>query len=235
MKMDDDSKVIFKKLEVQGLLVAFVLGGGLLLAALYLDKHYRFTPIYLVSGMKEWLIGHREVAHLIGMSGGVLFSWYFLSSFAHRSLIIFNAAATLVIAALVIFEFPYQGWSFDLFGMTAFEIGVNGTPLIFGVWALLSLIAYQTPNLLRPWPSLAAICAAFLVNVAYWEVCHQPFESVYGEAPRGWIEYGQVCFDIVGVMAGAGAVAVIASALKKMKAGLGKDKASTVIANSSGI
>ncbi|MFW0757730.1 hypothetical protein ACN1C3_23875 [Pseudomonas sp. H11T01] len=184
-------------------LLALVMGVALLILAITLNRALTFTPFHLIGLSREWWVGPREIAHMIGLTGFTVAAWYFISSFASRRLIATNIAITVAVVVGLASSWPEDGWLYDVFGVTTFELAVSLSPIYLGAWALFGLIAWKTPSLLRPKPALMSSCLVLVMTTALWELYIQPFDNVYGGPPRGWIEMAQVLCDLVGILFGA--------------------------------
>ena len=181
---------------------ALVLGAVLLLLSIRLNSSLDFTPVYLVGQRREWEIGPREIAHLVGLAGFTVMVWYLISSFASKRLIALNLALTVCVGAGLALTWPEYDLLYDLLGLNTLEIA-RMSPIYVAAWMLLLLVAWKTPNLLFPVPALLSACGVLVATTAFWELYVQPFDNVYGKPPRGGIEMGQVVFDLVGVLIGA--------------------------------
>jgi hypothetical protein len=184
-------------------LLALVLGMALLLLSIKLNKALDFTPFYLIGNRREWEIGSREIAHLVGLAGFTVMVWYFIRSFAYKRLVAINLAMMVSVAVAAALAWPEHDLLFDLLGVNALEVAFKLMPILLSGWIWCAFIAWKTPNLVKPLPALVSSSLVLVATIALWEFYVQPFDNVYGGPPRGWIEKGQVVFDFVGVLVGA--------------------------------
>ncbi|MBU4633478.1 hypothetical protein [Pseudomonas chlororaphis] len=179
------------------------MGVTLIMLAIKLNRFLTFDPIYLVGQRREWLVGPREIAHLIGIAGCTVGGWYFISSFASKLLICWNLALTVAFVVGVASMGPESQWLYDAFGITPLELYVNLSTIYLGAWIWLALTAWAVPNMLRFRPALIISCIFMVVTIGLWELYTQPFVHVYDGPARGWIQASQVACDLLGVLVGA--------------------------------
>lgn len=184
-------------------LLALVIGVALVMLAVYLDKHWAFNSFYLIGHMREWMVGAREINHMIGLFGLALALWYFIISFSSRRLVATNLVITLVGAVVIMLTNAENNWLFNVFGISRSGLLCDLSPIYIGMWVLLGLVVWRTPNVLRPVPALVGSCGALVLTTVVWECYVQPFNNVYQKDPRGWIEWSQVFFDLGGIGAAA--------------------------------
>lgn len=184
-------------------LLAMLLGMALLLLSIKLNWALDFTPFYLIGQRREWEVGPREIAHLIGLSGFTVMVWYFIRSFAYKRLVAINLAMMASIAVAAVLAWPEHDLLFDLLGVNGLEVAFKLVPILMSGWIWCGFMAWKTPNLVKPLPALVSSSLVVVATIAFWEFYVQPFDNVYGGPPRGWIEIAQVIFDVVGVLIGA--------------------------------
>lgn len=184
-------------------LFALVIGVVLVVFAVYLDKNWNFDEFHLVWHSREWLVGAREINHMIGLTGFTISLWYFITSFSSKLLIVINLLITLTIALAIAFIRPEENWFFDFSGVSREELWSTIMPIYIFLCMMLGLAAWKTPNFLRPVPVLVISCGGLIFATLVWECYVQPFNNVYGRDPRGWIEFSQVLFDLLGIGAAA--------------------------------
>ncbi|CAD0264225.1 membrane hypothetical protein [Pseudomonas veronii] len=187
--------------EIQALLV----GVALLLLSLYVDKSLTLAPFYLVGQSQEWLVGRREIAHLIGLAGLTVSAWYFLRSFNFKYLVLTNIAVAAVLIGVLAWKRPDHDWAYDLLGVTPLELAFN-SPIYLGVGVFCGFLAWKTPTLTQPTPALICACLALVVNSVFWELYVQPFHNANDHPARGWVEIAQFLCDVLGITLGAGVV-----------------------------
>lgn len=184
-------------------ILALVLGMALLLLSIKLNRSLEFTPFYLIGQRREWEVGPRELAHLIGLAGFTVMVWYFIRSFAYKRLVAINLAMMVSVAVAAAITWPEHDLLFDLLGLNALAVALKLMPILLSGWIWCTFMAWKTPNLVKPLPALVSSCLVIVATTALWEFYVQPFDNVYGGPPRGWIEMGQVVFDFIGVLIGA--------------------------------
>jgi hypothetical protein len=183
-------------------IIALAIGLALMIFAVQLDKHVTFTPFHLLANSREWQVGPRDIAHLFGMAGFTVAVWYFLRSFTNWFLILFNTVITVAVVSLLSLERGEHDWLYEIAGVSAYSLVADVLPYFILVCILLGLAAWKTPRLLGQVPTLWFSCLALIITTAVWELYVQPFDNVYGDKPRGWVEKAQVCCDLVGIFVG---------------------------------
>jgi hypothetical protein len=183
-------------------LLALVLGMGLVLLSIRLDKSLHFAPIYLIGQQREWMVGPREIAHVVGVAGLTVAVWYFIRSFAFKRLIALNLALTAFLAVVLVQAWPEHDYLYDYLRITGLQFFFD-SPIIVAAWVFCGFFAWKFPEMFRPLPPLVAACGILIATTAVHEFYAQPFVTVYGEPPRGWVEVVQVGCDLVGILIGA--------------------------------
>lgn len=183
-------------------ITALVVGVALTILAIQIDKYLTFTPFHLIFQTFQWQVGPRDIAHMIGLAGFTVTLWYFLRSFTSRLLIVLNIMMAVSAAFSVSLDSAENDWLYKIAGISAYELAGNILPIFLLACVLLGLAAWKTPRLLGPRSALIFSCLTLVVATAIWEFYVQPFDNVYGAAPRGWIEKAQVVCDLVGIFIG---------------------------------
>lgn len=183
------------------LLLTLIIGFALVVNANWMTWNIRLPGFRPFGDDPSWYFGKRELIHLSGLFGCVLFGWPLLHSFSIKNRLKVHAPMLLVALALILLinngpEAILAWVSPD--GLTYTQLLAS---YVISVPLLLAVQRFK-PRLLKARKALT-ICTVGLVAVSLlWEVVVQPHFPTYGEPPHGYYQWSQILADVAGIMLG---------------------------------
>lgn len=194
--------------------VPLVLGTMILLFAISFQSQATFAGFQVMDG-PAWFIGPRAVAHMIGFIGLTMCLWFFVISFAEKTTLRINLTlgSLLPIFGLAYFCGPeiFQEKIGNFHALLSLQMTSIYLAACYFVYAMKKL----TPRILTPKGALVTAMWGCVGVSLYWEVVQQRFIDVYGDAPRDYIQFGQILCDLTGIFIGCALVALVVSRLNK--------------------
>lgn len=196
--------------------IPLVLGGMIVLFAISFSSHASFTGFHLMEG-PAWFIGPRAVAHLIGFIGVVMGIWFFMNSFAEKATLRLNLALGSLLPLITLAYFWGPDMLREQIGLENALLALHWIPLYLAACYCAFMMKKLSPRLIAPRGALVVSGLTALVISFYWELFQQRFIDVYGNAPRDYLQFGQILCDLGGIAIGCALVALIISKLEVQK------------------
>lgn len=194
--------------------IPLVLGMMILLFAISFQSQATFDGFQVMDG-PAWFIGPRAVAHMIGFIGLTMCFWFFVISFAEKTTLRINLALSSLLPIMGLAYFCGPEILQEKIGYFHALLALQMTPIYLAACYLVYAMKKLTPRIITP---KGALVTAMWVGAGvslYWEVVQQRFIDVYGEAPRDYIQFGQILCDLTGIFIGCALVALVVSQLNK--------------------
>lgn len=194
--------------------VPLVLGVMIVLFAISFNSQANFAGFQVMDG-PGWFIGPRAVAHMIGFIGLIMCFWFFFISFAEKTTLRINLALGSLLPIMGLAYFWGPEFLQEKIGNLHALLALQMTPIYLAACCWVYMMKKLTPRLITPKGALVtAMCGGVGVSL-YWELLQQRFINVYGDAPRDYIQFGQILCDLTGIAIGCALVALIVNQLNK--------------------
>ena len=196
--------------------IPLVLAGIIVLFAISFSSRASFAGFQLMDG-PAWFIGPRAVAHMIGFTGVVMGIWFFMNSFAEKATLRLNLALGSLLPVIALAGFCGPDMLQEQIGREKALLALHWTLLYLAACYCAWMMKKFSPRLIAPKGALVVSALTGVVISFYWELFQQRFVDVYGEAPRDYVQFGQILCDLTGIAIGCALVALFITRLKQQK------------------
>lgn len=184
------------------------------LFAISFDTQANFAGFQIMDG-PAWFIGPRAVAHMIGFIGLIMSFWFFFISFAEKITLRMNLALGSLLPIIGLAYFWGPEFLQEKIGYLHALLALKLTPIYLAAFYWVYMSKKLTPRLITPKGALVTAMYGGVGGSLYWELLQQRFIDVYGDAPRDYIQFGQILCDLTGIAIGCALVALIVNQLNK--------------------
>ncbi|MCE0972105.1 hypothetical protein [Pseudomonas putida] len=181
-------------------IVAGLLGVMLIFLGVELSIARPFETVYAFAENPAWGFGPRELAHCVGFAGCTLGFSSLMRSFSSQSgrRMNFIAAIGGLCMYPVFLRWPeWMPFTID-YGLRKFICTIGIPFYLLGTLLILRYVK-DWPMLTEPLPAALMSGGGMWLWSISWELGVQPFESVYGGSPRGYIQWAQLISDFIGI------------------------------------
>lgn len=183
-------------------LAAGLFGALLVALGVEISTARPFETIYALGTNPAWGYGPRELAHSVGFAGCTLAGWALVRSFSTRRGRCANLIAALAsICWLPLFIMWPEWMPFTIDQGFRKLVCTIGIPFYFFGTLMMMRFATDCPVITKPLPAALLSAGGMCLWSICWEIGVQPFESVYGGPPRGYIQWAQLISDFIGILA----------------------------------
>lgn len=149
---------------------------------------------------RRWSIGRRELVHLIGFIGCILFGWSFARSMSiERLRVMYGLVALLATAYVHLATSAPSAIRFEIWGSDTPARVVIAIDCFLVVVMMGLLAAWLTPRLLNHREALQITVIVTLAISLGWEFICQPMFGTFRASDRTGLDAAQILCDLLGI------------------------------------